>query len=77
MTYEEFKQTISDLIPKCPKEWRRGQSVFNIIDQVWGVARAVQFQDGVDCFYSNKEEDINLFIDKAWIRVKELENEQK
>jgi hypothetical protein len=24
--------------------------------------------DGVDCFYDDREETINLFIDKCWIR---------
>jgi hypothetical protein len=43
--------------------------VFNVIDeQFGGVARDVQLIDGVDCFYDDREETINLFIDKCWIR---------
>ena len=31
-------------------EYRYGQSVFNVVDQCIGLARTVQFLDGIDCF---------------------------
>lgn len=69
MTYGDFISQIWEEVAKCPKNWRKGQKVFNVIDeQFGGVARDVQFIDGVDCFYDDREETINLFIDKCWIR---------
>ena len=69
MTYGDFITEIWKEVAKCPKSWRRGQSVFNVIDDKYGdVARKVQMVDGVDCFYDDREETINLFIDKCWIR---------
>ena len=46
-----------------PKEWRDGQFVFNYIDSVYGVARQVQFDDKVDCYYLDKniDEFLNLY----------------
>lgn len=69
MTYGDFITEIWNEVAKCPKSWRCGQSVFNVIDDKYGnVARDVQLIDGVDCFYDDREETINLFIDKCWIR---------
>ena len=69
MTYGDFITQIWKEVAKCPKNWRRGQSVFNVIEEQYGnVARDVQFIDGVDCFYRDDDETINLFIDKCWIR---------
>ena len=65
MTYDEFIANVWELVAKCPKSWRKGQSVFNVIDENWGVAREVQFVDGVDCFYN--DDAIQEFIDHAWV----------
>lgn len=64
MTKEEFKCNIMEQVKKVPLSWRKGQAVFNIIDSVYGVAREVQFNRNVDCFYDN--EKINEFIDAAY-----------
>ena len=70
MTYEEFISGIWEVVSKCPKNWRKGQKVFNVIEDLYGdVARQVQMVDGVDCFYDDSDETINLFIDKCWIRI--------
>lgn len=71
MTYEEFISRLWKDVSQCPKCWRKGQSVFNVIEENWGVSRAVQFEDGIDCFYDDKA--IDLFIDKAWIRINQLQ----
>ena len=73
MTYEEFISQLWEEVSRCPKNWRKGQKVFNVIDECWGVARAVQFQDNVDCFYDDNS--IDLFIDKSWIRIHQLETQ--
>jgi hypothetical protein len=46
-----------------PKQWREGQFVFNRVDELYGVARHVQFIDHVDCFYDDSQ------IDEFLIRV--------
>ena len=69
MTREEFEKVIWDEVAMCPKCWRKGQSVFNVVNELFGVARSVQFEDGVDCFYD--DDAIGLFIDKSWIRYYE------
>ena len=61
MDFDEFKKEIIDFATKrCPTEWRRGQAVFNYIDQKYNIARLVQFIDNVDCFYN--DEAIDQFI---------------
>lgn len=61
MTKEELKQIIFDY-PK-PSNWRDGQFVFNYIDEFYGIARYLQFEENIDCFYDNSK--IDSFIEKA------------
>lgn len=63
MTFEELKKEIELALPNKPKNWRYGQFVFNYIDQVYRVARSVQFIDNIDCFYDDKM--IDKFIKAA------------
>ena len=70
MTYEEFICTIWEEVKRCPKCWRKGQSVFNVIDEKFSVAREVQFIDGVDCFYNDNV--IDKFIELSWERYSKL-----
>ena len=63
-TLEEFKNIVFSEVEKCPKNWRKGQSVFNVIDEMFGVARYVQFVDKIDCFYDNDK--IDEFIEASW-----------
>lgn len=68
MTYEDFIIQIWKEVAKCPKTWRIGQSVFNVIEEQFGsVARDVQLIDNVDCFYD--DDMITLFIEKVWNRI--------
>ena len=68
MTYNEFLTDIMNLVQECPKCWRKGQSVFNIIDSKYHVARDVQFIDNIDCFYN--DEQIEPFLIAAYKRLK-------
>ena len=61
ITVEEIKKEISEI--EFPKNWRKGQSVFNYIDNVYGVARTIQFKYGIDCFYN--DDNIDEFLNKA------------
>ena len=61
ITVEELKKEISEI--EFPKNWRKGQSVFNYIDNVYGIARTIQFKWGIDCFYN--DDNIDEFLNKA------------
>lgn len=69
MSYEEFITNLWKNVETCPKSWRKGQCVFNVIDKLYGVARDVQFKDCIDCFYLDKY--IDDFIEAAWKRIKQ------
>ena len=68
---DEFRAEVLTAMLKKPKEWRDGQFVFNYIDEVYGVARSVQFVEGVDCFYDDKK--IDEFIDRSYMLLYEIE----
>lgn len=68
MTYDEFVAQVWEKVAASPQCWRKGQAVFNVIDENWDVAREVQFVDGIDCFYD--DEKIQEFIDHAWVIIK-------
>ena len=75
MTKEEFTKLVWDNVSTSPKSWRKGQAVFNVIDDLFGVARIVQFVDHIDCFYN--DEAINDFIDASWDRINMVLTEKK
>ena len=72
ISFEEFRQEIWDFVEEKPEWWRDGQAVFNYIDDVYGVAREVQFGSGIDCFYDNSE--IEAFITESY---RQLANKEK
>ena len=65
MTPDEFKAKIYSI--EKPSNWREGQFVFNTIDSLYGIARTVQFKDGIDCFYNDSE--IDNFINACYNRL--------
>lgn len=71
MTKEEFVSEVLEASGKHRKKYpclRKGQSIFNYVDENYGpVARQVQFEDGVDCFYI--DEKIDAFLDACWNRI--------
>lgn len=64
MTYEEFREDVLNGIKAFPNNWRKGQKVFNYIDSKYRVARKVQFDYGVDCFY--RDDLIDKFIETSY-----------
>lgn len=73
LTFDEFKNEVIHAMSGKPNGWRDGQFVFNYIDEVYGVARNIQFGYGVDCFYDDSK--IDAFIEKAYdeyVRMEEL-----
>mgnify|MGYP003306652138 CR=1 FL=1 len=50
-----------------PSYIRRGQAVFNATEEIYGgIAREVQFNDRIDCFYDDLQ--IDAFLDAAYNR---------
>ena len=70
MTFSDFKNEIDNVIINKPKNWRKGQAIFNYIDNKYNVARAIQFEDKVDCFY--RDDKIEEFLQKAYKRIAHL-----
>ena len=65
-TREELKEIILDDSKKMKElypYYRWGQAVFNYVDEFLGVARKVQFEDNVDCFYN--DDAVDAFIEKT------------
>lgn len=68
MTFKEFVNEVEIAILNRPSFIREGQAVFNYIDSRYGgVARAVQYQDNVDCFHRDSE--IMNFLECAYKRI--------
>lgn len=67
MKFEELRREIIEAMKNKPTYIRDGQFVFNYIDEKYGVARKIQFQEGIDCFYDDSK--INKFIARASQRI--------
>lgn len=74
MTKETFLEEINAVIKNRPSEWRKGQTVFNYINEKYGVARTAQFEYGVDCFYM--DDKIPDFIDLCYKLIEEKDEQQ-
>ena len=72
---EEFKERIKRIASRIIDDHeyiRLGQAVFNLIDEMYGVARITQFKYGIDCFYNDNM--IDNFIDKCYEIIKTEKN---
>lgn len=68
MKYDEFKQSLlNEVIKTKPKQFRLGQAVFNYVDDKYGIARDVQFEDHIDCFYI--DDNIEPFLKSVFNRL--------
>lgn len=68
LTFEQFRSKVLFYADhQRPLSWRRGQAVFNYINSKYGIARDVQFLDGVDCYYNDNV--IDQFILLSWKRI--------
>ena len=67
INYDDFKEDVLTAMKNKPEDWRDGQFVFNYINEKYGVARYVQFIDGIDCFYL--DDKIDQFIDKCYVTM--------
>ena len=71
ITLEDFRAEVLTAMENRPKEWRKGQFVFNYIDETYRVARYVQFIDGIDCFHN--DEKIDAFIVRSYENLTKAE----
>lgn len=62
--YKDFRREVMAAMKNKPEQWRDGQFVFIYIDEIYGVARHVQFVEGVDCFYDDSK--IDAFIEACY-----------
>ena len=67
MTLQELQNEVLSAAISRPSYIRLGQFVFNYIDEHYGVARAVQFIDRVDCFYDDSQ--IDSFLAHCLARI--------
>lgn len=75
MTYDDFMADLSELVVTYPEDWRMGQKIFNAVDELYGVARYVQFNEGIDCFYN--DDAIPAFIETTWEVINGEANDDK
>ena len=71
----EFREEILTAMENRASHLRKGQFVFNYINENYGVARYVQFIDGIDCFYN--DDVIDQFIDKCYVTMVAAEQNGK
>ena len=72
--FSEVKSGGQKLNDEYPR-WRKGQSIFNYVDMNYDtIARQVQFEDGIDCFYN--DDYIPAFLEACWERIKLQTNEE-
>lgn len=69
MTYEDLKKEVFEALKTKPTCLRDGQFIFNYIDKKYSVARIVQFEKHIDCFYDDS--CINEFIAKSCETINE------
>lgn len=63
MSYEKFKKSIIDEVELTRHKYiRKGQAVFNYVDEKFGLARKIQYDYNIDCFYNDAKIDAFLKI---------------
>lgn len=67
ISFAEFHDEIMNFVDRKPKEWRKGQAVFNYINNNYHVARQVLFEDGIDCFHN--DDLIEQFILESYKKI--------
>lgn len=73
---DDFIKTICNMADQRPKDIRYGQSVYNNVDQYFGVAqKAISDNNEADCFYNDK--NVGLFLDKCWDVIEEIKKSKK
>lgn len=69
-SYEEFRNECLAVAENRPSHIRKGQAIFNYVDEMYGVAREAQFVHGIDCYYLDNK--IDEFIICTYNILKDL-----
>lgn len=70
VTFEEYKKECLKVAEQRPSHIRKGQAIFNYVDEKYGVAREAQFKHHIDCFYL--DEKIDEFLICTYNILKDL-----
>ena len=70
ITYEEFKNECLAVAENRSHYLRKGQAIFNYVDEKYDVAREAQFVHGIDCYYL--DDKIDEFIKCTYNILKDL-----
>ena len=72
LDYDSFNSFINNQLKFKPKEYRKGQYIFCLIDElIPGLSREIQFNKNIDCFYVDSK--IPEFLSCAVDLIKEKE----
>lgn len=72
----EFIKMICNLADKRPEGIRYGQSIYNNVDQYFGVAREVASNDiRIDCYY--EDANVDVFLDECWNMIARKKENKK
>jgi hypothetical protein len=69
-TYEEYKNECLKVAENRPSHIRKGQAIFNYVDEKYGIARETQFVHKIDCFHL--DDKIDEFIKCTYHILKDL-----
>ena len=72
ITYEEFKNECLLIAEKRLPCLRKGQAIFNYVDEKYGVANEAQYVHKIDCYYL--DEKIDEFIKCTYNILKDLDD---
>lgn len=57
ITYDEFRNECLLIAENRLPCLRKGQAIFNYVDEMYGIAREAQFVHGIDCYYLDNKID--------------------
>lgn len=69
-SYQEYKNECLAVAENRSHYLRKGQAIFNYVDEKYGVAREAQFVHKIDCFYL--DEKIEEFIKCTYSILQDL-----
>lgn len=72
-SYQEYKNECLIVAENRSRFLRKGQAIFNYVDENYGIAREAQIVHKIDCYYF--DEKIEEFIQCTYNILKDLNDE--
>jgi hypothetical protein len=69
-SYQEYKNECLEVAENRSQYLRKGQAIFNYVDEKYGVAREAQFTHKIDCYHL--DENIEEFIKCTYSILQDL-----